>query len=116
MKNDVLQINMKATGERLKKLCEENCVTIKRIQEELQIGAYKSIYNWFAGKTLPSLDNMYRLSRLLGVPMEDMIVEVCYSIKNKETSLFFLKVLILMPKRHILFLDNDTLSSGEFLP
>lgn len=75
MKNDVLQINMKATGERLKKLCEENCVTIKRIQDELQIGAYQSIYNWFAGKTLPSLDNMYRLSRLLGVPMEDMIID-----------------------------------------
>lgn len=75
MENDVLQINIKATGKRLKNLCEKKCVTVKRIQEELHIGAYQSVYNWFSGKTLPSLDNMYRLSRLLGVPMEDMIVD-----------------------------------------
>lgn len=45
------------------------------IQEELDIGAFQSIYNWFSGKTLPSLDNMYRLSKLLNVAMEDMIVD-----------------------------------------
>ena len=75
MNNNVLQINMKATGKRLKKLCEAKCVTVKRIQEELHIGAYQSVYNWFAGKTLPSLDNMYRLSKLLDVSMEDMIID-----------------------------------------
>ena len=75
MKSDVLQINMKATGKRLKNLCKEKCVTVKRIQEELHIGAYQSVYNWFAGKTLPSLDNMYRLSRMLGVPIDDIIID-----------------------------------------
>ncbi len=45
------------------------------IQRELYIG-FQSVYAWFSGKTLPSLDNLYRLSRLLRVPMDEMIVDM----------------------------------------
>lgn len=69
------QIDMKKTGKRIKRLCDERGITVKIIQEELNIGAFQSIYNWFSGKTLPSLDNMYRLSKMLNVAMEDMIVD-----------------------------------------
>lgn len=65
---------MKRTGLRLKELCRQNGITVKAIQRELHIGAFQSIYAWFSGKALPSLDNMYCLSRLLGIAMEDMIV------------------------------------------
>lgn len=68
------------TGKRIKRLCEERGITVKNIQEELSIGAFQSIYNWFSGKTLPSLDNMYRLSKMLNVAIEDMIVDDSSSI------------------------------------
>lgn len=69
------QIDMKRTGSRIKRLCEEKKVSVKMIQKKLQIGSFQSVYAWFSGKTLPSLDNLYRLSILLGVAMDDMIVD-----------------------------------------
>ena len=68
-------IDMKRTGERIKYLCTQRGIAVKDIQEQLQIGAFQSVYNWFQGKALPSLDNMYRLSKLLNVSMEDIIVD-----------------------------------------
>lgn len=70
-----VEIDMKQTGKRIKCLCEQRGITVKHIQEKLQIGAFQSVYNWFEGKTLPSLDNMYRLSKLLNVSMDDIIVD-----------------------------------------
>lgn len=86
MESDTVSIDMKKTGERMKCLCEERGISVKDIQEKLRIGAFQSIYNWFAGKTLPSLDNMYRLSKLLQVPIDDMIVDninlICFDWKQ----------------------------------
>lgn len=75
MTNDRVEINMKKTGEKIKKLCAERGVTVKQIQDKLNIGASQSVYGWFSGKALPSLDNMYRLSKLLKVSMEDIIID-----------------------------------------
>lgn len=69
-----LGIDMERTGERIKELCNEKGLTVKELQKELRIGSFQSIYAWFAGKCLPNLDNMYRLSRILGVSMDDIIV------------------------------------------
>lgn len=68
-------IDMKRTGQKLKKTCDMRGITVKQIQRELQIGSFQSVYSWFNGKTLPSLDNFYSLCKLLCVPMESMIIE-----------------------------------------
>lgn len=73
---ETMGIDMKLTGRRLKSLCDRREITVKTIQKELYIGSFQSVYAWFAGKALPSLDNMYRLSRLLRVPMDEMIVDM----------------------------------------
>ena len=70
---DKLQIDMKKTGAKIKALCKERNITVKDIQKDLHISAFQSVYDWFSGKSLPSLDNMFRLSKLLHVHMEDMI-------------------------------------------
>lgn len=70
------QIDMKRTGAKIKKLCKEKGITVKDIQKELCIGAFQSVYDWFSGKSLPSLDNFFYLSKLLKVQMEDMIEAV----------------------------------------
>ena len=68
-------IDVKQTGKQMKETCRQKGITVKTIQKELYIGSFQSIYAWFSGKTLPSLDNMYRLSRLLEMPMEALIVD-----------------------------------------
>ena len=68
-------IDIQQTGKKIKETCRQKGITVKTIQKELYIGSFQSIYAWFSGKTMPSLDNMYRLSRLLGVPMEALIVD-----------------------------------------
>lgn len=73
IKMNLFQIDMKKTGAKIKALCKERNITVKDIQKELYIGAFQSVYDWFSGKTLPSVDNLYRLSKLLNVRMEDMI-------------------------------------------
>ena len=68
-----LQIDMKKTGAKIKALCKERNITVKDIQQELYISAFQSIYDWFSGKSLPSVDNLFGLSKILNVHMEDMI-------------------------------------------
>ena len=88
---------MKKTGEKIKALCKEKNITVKDVQRELFISAHQSIYDWFAGKSLPSVDNMYRLSKLLQVHMEDLIVEpekpVVEAQKMKRLLLYYQELL-----------------------
>ena len=68
-------IDSKKTGELLRFLCKRKNLSVKDIQEYLYIGSNQAIYDWFNGKTLPSIGNFYALSCLLGIPMEYLIVK-----------------------------------------
>ena len=65
---------MKKTGTKLYNVIKSSGYDVKYIQEYLHLACPQSIYRWFKGTALPSLDNMYALSILLGVHMEDLIV------------------------------------------
>lgn len=67
-------INVKETGHLIKRSCERRNVTVRQIQEFLGLAALQSIYGWFQGRTLPTLDNFYALSCYLGMRMEDLVV------------------------------------------
>lgn len=67
-------IDVQETGIRLKRSCEHRQVSVRELQEFLGLSALQSIYSWFQGRTLPSLDNFYALSRYLGVCMEELVV------------------------------------------
>lgn len=43
------------------------------IQNYLVLSCPQPVYRWFQGKTLPSVDHLYALSRLLGVHMEELL-------------------------------------------
>ena len=68
-------IDMKKTGEWLRYLCKRKNLTVADIQEKLKIASNQAIYAWFNGKTLPSLNNMYALGNLIGISVNDMIVD-----------------------------------------
>lgn len=79
-------IDAAATGKRIKELCQEKGITVNRIREQLYIGSFQSVYAWFSGKALPDLEHMYLLSRLLGVPMDEII------IGTQEEAYFFVDI------------------------
>ena len=67
-------IDMKKTGTRIRTVCKVKGISVRRIQEYMGFSSTQSIYDWFHGKTLPSLDNFFALSKLLRVSMETLIV------------------------------------------
>ena len=68
------EIDMEQTGRRLRRLCTINGYSVRDLQKYLLINCPQSIYNWFHGKTLPSLDHLFALSMLLHVPMNWLVV------------------------------------------
>lgn len=68
-------ISVEQTGLKIKEACKEAGICARDIREYMNFASTQSVYDWFRGKNLPSLDNFYALARLLGVPMESLIVD-----------------------------------------
>ncbi len=73
MKQKVPQIDLYKTGQNIKQIAQMRGMTVKDIQEYLELSAVQSVYHWFAGKSLPTVDNLYALSELFGVPMDVLV-------------------------------------------
>ena len=67
-------IDQVKTGTKIKMMLEKAGYDVKFIQAYLHLSCPQSIYRWFKGKILPSVDHLCALSRLLGVHMEDLLV------------------------------------------
>ncbi|MDR2043357.1 MAG: helix-turn-helix domain-containing protein [Clostridium sp.] len=63
------------TGKKLKAVCKDKNITAKELQRLLNLGSVQAVYNWFGGARLPNIDNLFAISKLLRVPMEDILVE-----------------------------------------
>ncbi len=66
-------INKKSTGINLRKLMDQRGLSVKDVQRYLNLGSVQSIYHWLNGISLPSVDNLYALSQLLQVSIDDML-------------------------------------------
>ena len=73
------KIDIQGTGLRIKQIMQEKNFTVKDIQDYLGFGTAQSIYHWFKGRNMPTVDNLYALSELFGVPIDEMI---CGDRKN----------------------------------
>ena len=78
-------IDMIATGKNILSLRREKGFTVRDLQEYFGFEEPQAIYRWQYGKTLPSVDNLYALSAILGVPMEEILVPVSSApYENKQ--------------------------------
>ena len=68
-------INMVATGERIRELRKQNHLRVEDISRFMGFESEQAIYKWQRGDSLPTVDNLYALSRLFGTTVEDIIVE-----------------------------------------
>ncbi|MSS13993.1 helix-turn-helix domain-containing protein [Porcincola intestinalis] len=67
-------IDQKATGRQIHRLLKLRGFTVQDVKERLMLGCVQSVYHWLDGQSLPSLDNLYALSRMLRVPMDRLII------------------------------------------
>ena len=75
------------TGIKLKMMLKSAGYDVKYIQEYLHLSCPQSIYRWFKGKVLPSVEHLCALSKLLNVHMEELLVKknsvsVIYNIEQ----------------------------------
>lgn len=67
-------LDMKETGQKIKRIMLMKGFNVKDIQEFLGLGTPQSIYHWFDGRNLPTLDNLYALSELFHMPVDMLLV------------------------------------------
>lgn len=66
-------INKKETGVNLRRIMDIRGVKPKDIQEYLGLGCVQSIYRWLDGVSMPTVDNLYAISKMLQVPMDSIV-------------------------------------------
>ncbi len=68
-------IDLVKTGRNIERIRKEKGVTVAQICAVMGFENPQSVYKWQRGTTLPSVDNLYALSRFLGTAMEEILVE-----------------------------------------
>ena len=75
-------INKRETGWNIRILMDKYNLTVKDVQEYLGLGSQQSIYHWLNGISMPTIDNLYALSSLFGVSMDDIVRGKDYSYRR----------------------------------
>lgn len=74
-------INKKETGVNLRRIMDMRGVKPKDIQEYLGFGCVQSVYRWLDGVSMPTVDNLYAISKMLQVPRNIEIFNGTYRYK-----------------------------------
>lgn len=69
-----VSIQQEATGKRIKYLLMQKGYTVRQVQEVMGFENPQAVYKWLSGRSLPSIDNLLVLSRLLQTSIEDILV------------------------------------------
>lgn len=68
-------IDMEQTGRRLQQCIHRAGFAVRDIQEYLHLSCPQPVYRWFKGAILPSVNHLFMLSKLLGMHMEELLVQ-----------------------------------------
>lgn len=74
-KKPVTSIDLVLTGKRIHNAILESGYSLREVKDMLHLKCSQPVYRWIHGYTLPSIDNLYGLSKILGVQIEDLLVE-----------------------------------------
>lgn len=77
-------IDLEATGRNIVRLRRERGLTVRDLQRYFGFEEPRAIYKWQRGENLPSVDNLYALSRILQVPMDSILVPQQLNILTSE--------------------------------
>ena len=74
MKRKYPVIDMARTGQNIKHIMQLKGLTVKDVQYFLELSTPQSIYHWFDGRNLPTVDNLYALSELFHMPVDALLI------------------------------------------
>lgn len=74
MKSNYPVIDMVRTGQKIKRIMQYKELTVRDMQNFLELSTPQSIYHWFEGRSLPTVDNLYALSELFQLPVDSLLV------------------------------------------
>lgn len=67
-------LDIKATGERINQLRKDNNLRVTDVAEYMGFESTQAVYKWQRGESLPTVDNLYALSRLLHTSVDDILI------------------------------------------
>ena len=73
-----------ATGANICRLRKDRGLTVRDLQHYFGFEEPQAIYKWQRGKSLPSVDNLYALSALLQVPMNEIIISTSHIVSLEQ--------------------------------
>ena len=73
-------IDMVETGRNIHFLRQQAGLSVTDVQDYFGFDQPQAIYRWQRGETLPSVDNLYALSSLLGEPIKNILVPTSYTV------------------------------------
>lgn len=66
-------LDAKATGARIKELRKERHIKVEEVARFMGFGSEQAIYKWQRGESLPTVDNLYALSKLFETSVDDIL-------------------------------------------
>lgn len=79
-------IDTKRTGQRIREVMRQKNITVKQVQEYLNLACVQSVYHWLDGISMPTIDNLYAMSDLFEVPIDYLICGNRKFKNNRKTS------------------------------
>ena len=73
-----------ATGANICRLRKDRGLTVRDLQHYFGFEEPQAIYKWQRGQSLPSVDNLYALSALLQVPMNEIIISTSHIVSWEQ--------------------------------
>ena len=82
-------LDLKATGERINQLRKDNNLRVIDVAEYMGFESTQAVYKWQRGESLPTVDNLYALSRLLHTSVDDILIGEKERDDEPSLSFFF---------------------------
>ena len=70
----MITIDLKATGDNIKRLRDVNGLTNMDLQNAFGFNTQQALFKWFRGDALPTVDNLVILADLFGVTVDQILV------------------------------------------
>lgn len=111
-------IDLAATGRNIARLRKAQGLTVRALQAYFGFDDPQAIYRWQWGRSLPSVDNLYALSVLFGVSMNEILVPIqSIQHENEQQAEACCSAVSIWPNRFLLSLlyrENVRLSLNRW--
>lgn len=74
MKRKYPVVDLERTGQNIKRIMQLKGFCVRDVQDFLKLSTPQSIYHWFDGRNLPTVDNLYALSELFQITVDAILV------------------------------------------